>query len=102
MTALILEKAVEITRDRNRLVYREPLKLPFATIKELLDLATSQGLKHAEWLPGISLWNSLEYARTTRLEKAKLPCSLEKYDNMCALATLLNMDDEWKAGVKSV
>lgn len=102
MTTILLEKALEITRDRNRLVYREPLKLPFATIKELLDLTTTQGLERGDWLPGISLWNSLEYARTTRLEKAKLPCSLEKYENMCALATLLEMSDEWKAGVKSV
>lgn len=65
-----------------------------------MDRANAQGLDKTEWLPGVSLWHSLEYARITRLEKAKLTCSEEKYNNMCALATLLGMDDEWKAGVR--
>lgn len=97
-----LEDAIEIVKDRNNLVYRDPLKLKVDEISELMDLANAQGLDNAEWLPGISLWQSLEYARITRLENAKLKCSLKKYDDICELATLLNLDDEWKAGVKFV
>ena len=98
----LLDKAIEITQKRKNFIYKEPLRLNIETIKKLHFLANNRGIAHQEWLPSISLWLSIEFARSNHHENSKLPCSLTKYSFMQDLATLLEINDDWKSGIKIV
>lgn len=96
----ILKKCIETTQKRKKLIYREPLKLDIHTLIILFEKAKEKGIPQSEWLPGTTLYISLQYALSNFEETTKLPCTMKKYNDLCCLADILDISDDWKRGIK--
>ena len=96
----ILKKCIETAQKRKMLIYREPLKLDIHTLIILFEKAKEKGMKQNDWLPGTSLYITLEYALSDQEETSKLSCTMKKYNDLCCLADILDIPDDWKRGIK--
>lgn len=96
----LFDMCFDIVQKRKDLIYKKPLKLSLYTITILFQKAKERGINYQDWLPGTTLYNSLTFALSSSEELSKMPCSVQKIKDLSCLAFILNMNDDWKSGVK--
>lgn len=96
----LLDEAIEITRQRQELIYVPPLEWNAAIIKKVFEHANRKGINSNIWLPATQIWLRLDYAMNTRYSASALRLEQQDIDDIDEIARLLDIQDVfWKNNI---